>query len=54
MKDQVETAGTKEIPALSIHSGMNFIEVRKTLETAIHGTYKFLYSVAGKAHNPFV
>ncbi|MBX3257981.1 MAG: RecQ family ATP-dependent DNA helicase [Chitinophagaceae bacterium] len=43
MKDQVEKLSEKNIPALAIHSGMSFTEVRKTLGMAVHGNYKFLY-----------
>ncbi len=43
MKDQVQNLKTKGIPALSIFSGMSFLEVKKTLQNAVHGNYKFLY-----------
>ena len=43
MKDQVQNLKNKGIPALSIYSGMSFLEVKKTLQNAIHGNYKFLY-----------
>jgi len=43
MKDQVENLKRKGIPALSVYSGMSFIETKKTLQNAIHGNYKFLY-----------
>ncbi|MEO5892663.1 MAG: ATP-dependent DNA helicase RecQ [Ferruginibacter sp.] len=43
MKDQVETLKRKGILALSIYSGMSFIEVKKTLQNAAYGNYKFLY-----------
>lgn len=43
MKDQVETLKNKGIPALAIHSGMSFTEVKKTLENALYGNFKFLY-----------
>ena len=43
MKDQVENLKKKGIPALSIHSGMSFIEVKKTLQNAAYGNFKFLY-----------
>jgi ATP-dependent DNA helicase RecQ len=43
MKDQVENLKKKGIPALSVYSGMNFIEVKKTLQNAAFGNYKFLY-----------
>ncbi len=43
MKDQVENLRKKGIPALSIFSGMSFVEVKKTLQNAAYGNYKFLY-----------
>jgi ATP-dependent DNA helicase RecQ len=43
MKDQVQNLQKKGILALSIYSGMSFIEVRKTLQNAAYGNYKFLY-----------
>ena len=43
MKDQVANLTKKEIPALSLHSGMTFYEVKKTLQNAVHGNFKFLY-----------
>ena len=43
MKDQVHHLKEKNIYALLIHSGMNFIEVKKTLNNALYGNYKFLY-----------
>jgi ATP-dependent DNA helicase RecQ len=43
MKDQVENLNKKNIPALAVHSGMTFYEVRKTLNNALHGNFKFLY-----------
>ena len=43
MRDQVESLKKKGIPALSIYSGMNFFEVKRTLENAVNGNYKFLY-----------
>lgn len=43
MKDQVENLKRRGIPALSIYSGMSFIEVKKTLQNAAYGNYKFLY-----------
>lgn len=43
MKDQVENLKKKGINALAIHSGMSFLEVRKTLQNAAFGNYKFLY-----------
>lgn len=43
MKDQVENLKLKGIPALAIHSGMSFNEVKKTLDNALYGNFKFLY-----------
>jgi len=43
MKDQVEHLSKKNIPALAIHAGLNFYEVKKTLSNAAHGEFKFLY-----------
>ncbi|MEO6454442.1 MAG: ATP-dependent DNA helicase RecQ [Ginsengibacter sp.] len=43
MKDQVQNLRNKGIPALSIYSGMSFAEVKKTLQNAAYGNYKFLY-----------
>ena len=43
MKDQVENLSRRGIPALAIYSGMHFTEVKKTLQNAAFGNYKFLY-----------
>jgi ATP-dependent DNA helicase RecQ len=43
MKDQVANLKKKQIPALSIYSGMSYIEVTKTLKNAVYGNFKFLY-----------
>ena len=43
MKDQVENLNKKNIPALAVHSGLTFDEVKKTLSNAAHGNFKFLY-----------
>ncbi|HEY5464703.1 MAG TPA: ATP-dependent DNA helicase RecQ [Hanamia sp.] len=43
MKDQVANLKKKGISALSIYSGMSFIEVKKTLQNAAYGNFKFLY-----------
>ncbi len=43
IKDQVQNLKSKGIPTLSIYSGMSFLEVKKTLQNAAHGNYKFLY-----------
>ncbi|HMK03039.1 MAG TPA: RecQ family ATP-dependent DNA helicase, partial [Ferruginibacter sp.] len=42
-KDQVENLKQKGIPSLAIYSGMSFSEVKKTLQNAAYGNYKFLY-----------
>lgn len=43
MKDQVENLKKRGINALAIYSGMSFPEVKKTLQNAAFGNYKFLY-----------
>ncbi len=43
MKDQVENLRKKGIPALALYSGMNFLEIKKTLQNAAYGNFKFLY-----------
>ncbi len=43
MKDQVENLKKRNIPALSIQSGMSYFEVKQTLQNAAYGPYKFLY-----------
>lgn len=43
MKDQVENLRKRNIPALALHSGMSFFEVKQTLQYAVYGDYKFLY-----------
>ncbi len=43
MKDQVQNLSNKGIPALAIFSGMPFLEIKKTLQNAAYGNYKFLY-----------
>ncbi|MFZ9661992.1 MAG: RecQ family ATP-dependent DNA helicase, partial [Chitinophagaceae bacterium] len=43
MKDQVDNLKKREIPALLIHTGMNYSEIRDTLQKAISDDYKFLY-----------
>jgi ATP-dependent DNA helicase RecQ len=43
MKDQVFNLTKKNIPALALHSGMSFYEVRKTMQDAASGHFKFLY-----------
>ena len=43
MRDQVENLRKIGIPALAVYSGMSFLEVKKTLQNAAYGNYKFLY-----------
>ncbi len=43
MKDQVANLKSKGIPALTIMAGMHPVEVRKTLQNAAYGNYRFLY-----------
>jgi ATP-dependent DNA helicase RecQ len=43
IKDQVENLKNKGINTLAIYSGMSFIEIKKTLQNAAYGNYKFLY-----------
>ncbi len=43
MQDQVDGLLQKDIPAVALHSGLSFFEVRKILQHATHGDYKFLY-----------
>lgn len=43
MKDQVEHLNRRGIPALAVYSGMHFNDVKKTLQNAAFGAYKFLY-----------
>ncbi|HRE62143.1 MAG TPA: ATP-dependent DNA helicase RecQ [Ferruginibacter sp.] len=43
IKDQVENLNKRGIPALAIYSGMPFFEVKKTLQNAAYGNFKFLY-----------
>jgi len=43
MKDQIENLERKGISAISIHSGMTYPEVKKCLQQAAFGDYKFLY-----------
>ncbi len=43
IKDQVENLKQKGIPALAIYSGMYYNDVKKTLQNAAFGNYKFLY-----------
>ncbi len=43
MKDQVENLKRLGIHALSLNSAMGFIELKKTLQNAAYGNFKFLY-----------
>lgn len=43
IKDQVDNLKKKGIQSLAIYSGMSFMEVKKTLQNAAYGNYKFLY-----------
>ena len=43
MKDQVANLEKKNIPALALHSGQTFYEVKQALQNAVHDEYKFLY-----------
>lgn len=43
IKDQVENLEKRGIKALSVHAGMNYFDVKRTFENALHGNYKFLY-----------
>ena len=43
MRDQVDNLNKKEIPAVAIHSGLNFYEVKTVLQEASAGRYKFIY-----------
>ncbi len=43
MQDQVSRLMEQDVPATCIHSGMPYNEVRRTLDNAMHGTYKLLY-----------
>ena len=52
MKDQVHHLKERGIPALSIYSGMSFIEVKKTLQNAAYGNFKFLYVSPERLETP--
>jgi ATP-dependent DNA helicase RecQ len=43
IKDQVTNLEKMGIPTLAVYSGMHFMEVKKTLQNAAYGNYKFLY-----------
>jgi ATP-dependent DNA helicase RecQ len=43
MRDQVESLLQKDIPAVALHSGLGFFEVKQILQQATHGDFKFMY-----------
>ncbi len=43
IKDQVEQLKNRGIPVLAVYSGMHYLDVKKTLQNAAFGNYKFLY-----------
>lgn len=43
MQDQVNSLEQKGIPAVALHSGLAYYEVRKILQQATHGDFTFLY-----------
>jgi ATP-dependent DNA helicase RecQ len=43
MQDQVESLLQKNIPAVALHSGLSFYEVKEILQQATHGDFKFMY-----------
>lgn len=43
MKDQVENLNKRGVGALAVYSGMSFLELKKILQNASYGNYKFLY-----------
>lgn len=43
MQDQVARLHELELPAACIHSGMNYKEVKATLDNCMHSAYKLLY-----------
>jgi ATP-dependent DNA helicase RecQ len=42
MRDQVEGLLQKDIPAVALHSGLSFYEVKQILQQATHGDFKFM------------
>lgn len=52
MKDQVENLNKRDIPALAVHSGMNFYEVTEALQNASFGKFKFLYVSPERLETP--
>ena len=45
IKDQVDNLRSRNIKALAVYSGMGHQEILTTLDNAIYGDFKFLYSV---------
>jgi ATP-dependent DNA helicase RecQ len=43
MQDQVQQLQTRSIPAVALHSGLSFHEVRDILRDTVRGLYRFLY-----------
>lgn len=43
IKDQVSNLEKKNVPALALHSGQTFFEIKQALQNAVEGNYKFLY-----------
>ncbi|MBL7720095.1 MAG: RecQ family ATP-dependent DNA helicase [Flavipsychrobacter sp.] len=50
MKDQVSRLEELGIPAASLHAGMQYPEVKRTLESAMDGGYKMLYVSPERLH----
>jgi ATP-dependent DNA helicase RecQ len=43
IKDQVQQLKKRGIPVLAVYAGMPYMEVKKTIQNAAFGNYKFLY-----------
>jgi ATP-dependent DNA helicase RecQ len=44
IKDQISNLKSKGIPALAIHAGMSYLDIKRDLENLVNGSYfKFLY-----------
>jgi ATP-dependent DNA helicase RecQ len=52
IKDQTAQLKRRNIPALSIYSGMSFGEVKRTLDNAAYGNFKFLYVSPERLETP--
>ena len=52
MNDQVNQLRRRNISALAIHSGLNFFEVKKALETSSQNLYKFLFVSPERLQTP--